>query len=133
MPLILPHEQYAGTRPPTSQVLTPLSAADVVLVALASGIPEELLFRGALIPASFPDWRGVLIAAVIFGALHNSGGRNPAFALWAGAVGAVYGAAYVATGNIWVPAVAHAAANMASAFVWRSQRASAKAIGATGK
>lgn len=115
------------------QVLTPLSAADVVLVALASGIPEELLFRGALIPASFPDWRGVLIAAVIFGALHNSGGRNPAFALWAGAVGAVYGAAYVATGNIWVPAVAHAAANMASAFVWRSQRASAKAIGATGK
>ncbi|KAG2500923.1 hypothetical protein HYH03_000750 [Edaphochlamys debaryana] len=106
-----------------AQILTPLNPIDVLVVALASGIPEELLFRGALVPASFPDWRGVLLAAALFGVLHNTGGRNPAFAAWAGAVGAVYGAAYVATGNIWVPAAAHVAANAASAFIWRSARA----------
>ncbi|KXZ43260.1 hypothetical protein GPECTOR_96g726 [Gonium pectorale] len=116
------------------QVLTNLGPLDIVLVALVSGIPEELLFRGAIVPATFPDWRGAAIAAVIFGALHNSGGRNPAFAVWAGAVGGVYGAAFLCTGNIWVPAAAHVAANAASAFVWkaRAAQAAAAAEGAAG-
>eukprot|EP00198_Chlamydomonas_reinhardtii_P004713 XP_001694049.1 predicted protein [Chlamydomonas reinhardtii] len=105
-----------------AQILTTLNPFDIVLVALASGIPEELLFRGALIPATFPDWRGAAIAAVIFGALHTSGGRNPAFAVWAAAVGGLYGAAFLVTGNIWVPAVAHVGANAASAFIWKGKK-----------
>ncbi|KAG2430510.1 hypothetical protein HXX76_010033 [Chlamydomonas incerta] len=105
-----------------AQILTTLNPFDIALVALASGIPEELLFRGALIPATFPDWRGAAIAAVIFGALHTSGGRNPAFALWAAAVGGLYGAAFLVTGNIWVPAVAHVGANAASAFIWKGKK-----------
>lgn len=41
--------------------------------------------------------QGVLVAGVAFGVLHNSGGRNWAFAVWASAVGVVYGAAFLAT------------------------------------
>ena len=33
-----------------------------------------------------PGRRGVLIAGLAFGVLHNSGGRNPAFAAWASLV-----------------------------------------------
>ncbi len=99
-------------------MLTPLGWPDVLLVACLTGLSEELLFRGALIPASLPDWRGVLLSAAIFGVLHNSGGRNLSFAAWAGGVGALYGAAYLATGNIWVPAAAHALNNFASAAIW---------------
>ncbi|EFJ52267.1 hypothetical protein VOLCADRAFT_102936 [Volvox carteri f. nagariensis] len=105
------------------QVLTPLGSFDILLVAAASGIPEELLFRGALLPATFPDWRGLLLSAALFGVLHNTGGRNPAFAAWAAAVGALYGGAFLVTGNVWVPALAHAAANAASAFIWKANRA----------
>ncbi|KAG2427041.1 hypothetical protein HYH02_014686 [Chlamydomonas schloesseri] len=105
-----------------AQILTTLNPFDIILVALASGIPEELLFRGALIPATFPDWRGAAIAAVIFGALHTGGGRNPAFAVWAAGVGGLYGAAFLVTGNIWVPAVAHVGANAASAFIWKGKK-----------
>ena len=44
------------------QVLSPLSWIDIILIAALTGVSEELLFRGAIIPASFPDWRGALLA-----------------------------------------------------------------------
>ncbi len=100
------------------QILTPLGWPDVLLVACLTGLSEELLFRGAFIPASLPDWRGVMLSATLFGLLHNSGGRNLSFAAWAGGVGGLYGAAYLATGNIWVPIAAHALNNFSSAAIW---------------
>jgi uncharacterized protein len=100
------------------QVLTALSSMDTLVVCCAAGLSEELLFRGALIPATAPDWRGVLVAAVVFGALHNNGGRNLAFALWAGGVGALYGGIFLFTQDIWVPVGAHALANMGSALLF---------------
>lgn len=65
--------------------------------------------------------RGVLLSGVIFGLLHNSGGRNPAFAAWATGVGCLYGGAFLLTHNIWVPAVAHSVANFVSAAVWKAR------------
>ena len=62
--------------------------------------------------------RGVLLAGAAFGALHNSGGRNWAFAAWAAAVGSVYGAVYLLTADIAVPAGAHSLANLAGAVLW---------------
>ena len=41
---------------PCLQVLEPLGAADLLWVAALPAVSEELLFRGALIPASYPDW-----------------------------------------------------------------------------
>ena len=43
--------------PPTpSQVLAPLGYADLLVVGGLPALSEELLFRGALIPAVYPDW-----------------------------------------------------------------------------
>ena len=55
--------------------------------------------------------------------LHNSGGRNPAFAAWASAVGCAYGALFLATGSVACPALAHTLANVASGALWRAARA----------
>jgi len=65
--------------------------------------------------------RGVLISGVVFGLLHNSGGRNLAFAAWASGVGCLYGASFLVTHNIWVPAAAHAVSNFVSAAVWKGR------------
>jgi len=90
-------------------------------------VPEEIFFRGSLLPAVASDWRGLAVSAVTFGYLHRSGGRNLSFAAWASAVGALYGGAFVASGKIAVPAMAHAAANLCAAVLWRRQRAGAGA------
>lgn len=103
------------------QVLQPLNWFDILVVALLTGLSEEFLFRGAGIPATWPDWRGALLSGVVFGILHNNGGRNLAFAAWATLVGSLYGVLFVYTQNIWVPASAHALANLCSALAWKTQ------------
>ena len=62
----------------------------------------------------------MLIAGAAFGVLHTSGGRNPAFAAWASAVGCAYGALFLATGSVACPALAHTAANVVSAALWKA-------------
>lgn len=62
--------------------------------------------------------RGAVLSAAVFGALHNSGGRNWTFAVWAGAVGLLYGAVLVGTQDLLVPMAAHCLANYASAALW---------------
>jgi len=109
-----------ATRRSNDQVLSPLKPYDYVWLALLTGASEELLFRGALLPATtYDDWRAVLISAAVFGYFHRSGGRNWVFAIWSTVVGAVYGAAFVHSGNLLVPMVAHSCSNLASAAIWR--------------
>ncbi|KAF6264969.1 hypothetical protein COO60DRAFT_1694712, partial [Scenedesmus sp. NREL 46B-D3] len=111
-----------ATERSNKQVLSPLGWPDVLLVALLTGVSEELLFRGGLVPLTWPDYRGVLLSGVVFGVLHLGGGRNAAFAGWATAVGWLYGGVFLASGgNVWVPAGAHALANLASAAVWKTK------------
>jgi membrane protease YdiL (CAAX protease family) len=112
-----------ATNRSNQQVLSPLGWTDVALVATFTGVTEELLFRGSLIPATLPDYRGVLLSGLLFGVLHVSGGRNIAFAVWATAVGWLYGAVFLATSNIWVAAGAHSLANFASAAIWKKNTA----------
>ena len=50
----------------------------------------------------------------------------------AAGVGALYGAAFLYTGNVWVAAGAHALANFASAAVWKSRNGSGLAGGGGG-
>ena len=66
--------------------------------------------------------RGVVVSGVGFGLLHNSGGRNLAFAGWASLVGMLYGAAFVYTGDILVPMVSHSLANLGAGFLWRQSQ-----------
>lgn len=102
------------------QVLPNLAAPDIVVVSVLPGLSEELLFRWGVLPLFPSPWLGALAAGALFGVLHNNGGRNPAFALWAGVVGVVYGGTLIITGNILVPAAAHSLSNLASAAYWRT-------------
>ncbi|KAK9820282.1 hypothetical protein WJX72_008579 [[Myrmecia] bisecta] len=108
----------SATNKSNKQILSPLTPLDLVWLAALSGASEEFLFRGGLIPALLPDWRGVLLSGAAFGVLHNSGGRNLAFAAWAGVVGVVYGYAFLYTEDIYVPMGAHSLANLAAAVLW---------------
>ena len=102
------------------QILIPLkdNIGDVALVAAMPAMAEELLFRWALVPAVYPDWRGVVISGLVFGILHINGGRNSAFAAWASCVGCVYGFLYIYSGSAAVAVGAHAMSNIFSATLW---------------
>lgn len=84
-------------------LLGPLSGKEIVILALASSIGEELLFRGALLP-----WLGLVVQAVIFALLHVGPGKR--FLPWtvsAFVLGAGFGALALYTGNLGGPIAAH--------------------------
>ena len=90
---------------------------------------QEFLFRCTLLPGVAADWRGVLVSAAVFGALHVSGGRRTSFAVWATAVGLAYGALAVVLRDGTAPMIAHAAANAAGGLLWRASNPDAVAAG----
>jgi membrane protease YdiL (CAAX protease family) len=88
-------------------LLGPLTGHEIVILALASSIGEEILFRGALLP-----WLGLWEQAVIFALLHVGPGRK--FLPWtlsAFALGLAFGALAEWTENLGAPIAAHFAIN----------------------
>ncbi len=84
-------------------LLGPLSGNEMVILALASSVGEELLFRGALMP-----WFGVWIQAAIFAALHiGPGKRFLPWTLSALVLGVLFGELARTTGNLGGPIAAH--------------------------
>ncbi|MCP4447338.1 MAG: CPBP family intramembrane metalloprotease [Myxococcales bacterium] len=84
-------------------ILGELSGREILILALASSVGEELLFRGALMP-----WLGIWAQAALFGALHFGPGKR--FLPWtitALAVGVGFGFLAHWTGNLGAPIVAH--------------------------
>ncbi|KAK9276555.1 hypothetical protein L1049_006089 [Liquidambar formosana] len=53
------------------QVLSLLQPLDYIVVAFLSGVSEELLFRGALLPLFGINCKSALVVAAIFGFLHS--------------------------------------------------------------
>lgn len=85
-----------------------LTLPRIVLLALAAGVSEELLFRGvlqswALYYVSLPV--AIIGVNVIFGALHM---RTILYAFIAGLVGVYLSVLFAATGNLLTPIVTHA-------------------------
>lgn len=79
----------------------------IVFMAFASGVGEELFFRGWLTPLV-----GVLASSVAFGALHQVRGRARwAWAAWATLMGLAFASLYELTGNLVGPIVAHVTVN----------------------
>jgi len=87
--------------------LAGLRTQDAILLALASGLGEEMLFRGALQPSV-----GIVWASLIFGACHFMPRRELAlWSVYAVAMGFGFGSLYEWTGNLVAPVVAHVVVN----------------------
>ncbi len=81
----------------------------LALTALAAGIGEEALFRGLLqgaLTGPLGTWGALLVASLVFGLAHAVTGL---YALIATVFGLYLGGLWVATGDLTVPIVAHAA------------------------
>jgi membrane protease YdiL (CAAX protease family) len=91
----------------------PLSVTQLLLVSVAAGVGEEMLFRGWL-QAGLADLLGpplglavaLGVASLLFGVCHW---LTTAYALLAALVGLYLGWLFVLTGNLLTPIVAHAA------------------------
>lgn len=96
-------ELHADLRP----VACALGEAAILPVAVASAVGEEVLFRGALLPAL-----GLVPSSLLFGVTHQLRGRSRgAWIAFAAAVGFLLGALFQATGSLLGPIVAHALVN----------------------
>ncbi|MEO1592550.1 MAG: CPBP family intramembrane glutamic endopeptidase [Cyanobacteria bacterium J06632_22] len=100
-------------------VLRPLYLPDVIWLGLLPGLSEELLFRGVMLPAIGLTAVGLGISSVCFGVLHLSGWQQWPYVVWATVIGAVLGGSAIATGNLWVPIVAHIMTNLLSSLFWK--------------
>ena len=111
------------------QILGKLSYKEILVLALASSIGEELLFRGALQPMI-----GIWPQAVVFALLHiGPGARFLPWTLSAFAVGLVFGWLFHATGDLGGPIVAHFAINFMNLhFIARFDAPPAQHRGAVG-
>lgn len=99
-------------------------ASGLVLQALAAGISEELLFRGALAPLL-----GILASSVLFGLAHRMRGRGRIlWALWSAAVGCAFAIVFVASGELLGAIVGHVAINVGNAFYLRGRERSPLAL-----
>ncbi len=89
------------------RMLGPMSASAAWGLALASGVGEELLFRGAAQPAL-----GIVLASLLFAAVHYLPGPGLwIWSLYALAAGLVLGGLFEWTGDALAPVVAHAVLN----------------------
>ncbi len=90
-----------------ARMIGPLSAPACALLALTSGIAEELAFRAALQPEI-----GLVAAALLFGLVHAPMQKDLiAWPFLAAGMGLVLGLLYERTGSVVAPAAAHVAVN----------------------
>jgi len=87
------------------------SVMDVLLIASLSGVSEELLFRGVLLPEI-----GLVASSLVFGALHA---LNAVYALWAACTGAAFGLLAMERNSLMAPIVAHATYNLGALLALR--------------
>jgi uncharacterized protein len=87
-------------------IFSQLNLIDIFLLAAASGLCEEVFFRGVLQPAT-----GILQASVIFGLVHCPSFTMLPYAFWTFLAGLFLGWLYLLTNNLWTPILAHAVSN----------------------
>ena len=80
-----------------------IGCRNIVLISVAAGIGEELLFRGVIQPTI-----GLVPTSVIFGIAHVGGRGMLVFGIWAGLIGLIFGWLAVTSDGLLAPIVAHA-------------------------
>ncbi len=94
---------HADLRP----VVFGLGDGAIATMAVASGLGEELFFRGFLTPVA-----GVLVSSAAFGALHQVRGKARwAWTAWAALMGLIFAVLFDLTGHLAGPILAHATIN----------------------
>lgn len=93
----------------------PNDGRTLLLLTLSAAVGEELLFRGAMLPA-LRERHGAALAvaasSVAFGLLHAPWSRRMLpWTAMATAMGVVFAALYLATGEVLAPVMAHAVVN----------------------
>ena len=84
-----------------------IDSLGILLLAVASSVAEELVFRGVL-----QNWLGLIPQAIVFGFVHQLPGQSRwVWAFWAGLVGVVLGAVFQLTGSLVGPILAHGVVN----------------------
>jgi membrane protease YdiL (CAAX protease family) len=90
-----------------ARLLGALRIWQIALLALASGLGEELFFRGALQPRV-----GLVPASLLFGLAHLLPSWPLAlWSLFAAVAGLVFGLLFDGTGNLLAPVIAHVLVN----------------------
>ena len=88
-------------------IIEPLSSTEILVLALASGLAEELFFRGAMQPVL-----GLVVTSILFGAVHTGPKRVfLAWSVWAAVMGLLFGVIFELTGVLWGAVLAHALIN----------------------
>jgi membrane protease YdiL (CAAX protease family) len=98
-------------------VLGPLRPVDFPLVALLSGIGEEIAFRGAAQPLI-----GITLSSLVFAVLHIPAPGLWVYGLWALFASLFLGNLYAWTGNLFVPVAVHVLNNLISLWLWHRRR-----------
>jgi membrane protease YdiL (CAAX protease family) len=87
-------------------IFSKVTFPEIIMMAVMSGIAEEFFFRGILMKEF-----GIIIASVIFGALHTSSRDTWFMGFWSALAGVFFCILYLKTGNLFVPMLAHAVNN----------------------
>ncbi len=101
---------FSQLKKDTQQVIKLLSnmgLGSIIIVSVAAGVCEEVLFRGVL-QIALSDWfgmtTGLLLASLLFGLAHMI---SVSYVIYVSAFGLVLGAMYMWTGNLLGPIIAH--------------------------
>jgi membrane protease YdiL (CAAX protease family) len=90
------HREFRG-------LLNPMSDMEILILAVASSVGEEMFFRGALLPAI-----GVVGSSAIFALLHiGPKARHLPWTFSSFVIGLLFGAIFVWTGDLTGPVLAH--------------------------
>ncbi len=100
-------------------VLSPLLWPDLIWLGLLPGLSEELLFRGVMLSDLGLTPLALVVSSIAFGILHFSGSQQWPYVIWASIVGLILGYSAIATGNLFVPIIAHILTNFMSGCLWK--------------
>ncbi len=100
------------------QILDGAGYAGLVLVAVFSGVGEEVFFRGVL-----QEEIGLAAASIIFGLVHIGPDRRYlVWTAWAVLAGFLFGFLYEATSGLLAPMSAHILHNAVTLVAWKMSR-----------